>query len=73
MAPPALWWHRAHALAERERHNPFLADYLNARFSLERALVAALLHRRNTGRYPTITGPAQARIYELYSFASALV
>jgi hypothetical protein len=42
--PEDSWQHRARILADRERQNPFLEQYFDERYAIERCIVRALAH-----------------------------
>ncbi len=72
IAPKEAWRRRAQNLADRERQNPFLTDYLDERYTIERSLAWALAHRDQFGRFPPVRGPHGGRYFELYSFIHIL-
>ncbi len=57
----------------QEQKNPYLEEYFDDKFSLERALKHAITYRRATSRYPSLNGPGADQYYQLYSFAFAVV
>jgi hypothetical protein len=66
------WHRRAQDLAERERQNPFLTDYLDDRYAIERSLSRALEHLDRLGKFPPVRGARGAKYFELYSFIHTL-
>jgi hypothetical protein len=76
IAPKDAWCRRAQDLAERDRRNPFLTEYLDERYSIERSLARALVHENRFGKFPPIRGPVRGphvgRYFELYSFIHIL-
>src|SRR6516165_4159009 len=52
--PEASWQHRARFLADRERQNPFLEQYFDERYAIERCIVRALAHWRRWGTFPSV-------------------
>jgi hypothetical protein len=72
IAPENAWRRRAQVLADRDPQNPFLTEYFDERYAIERSLVRALDHRDASGRFPTVRGPQGRQYFELYSFIHAL-
>jgi hypothetical protein len=73
IAPWEWWRRRERELDAREQRNPYLAEYFDDKFPLERALTRAMAYRRATSRYPSINDSADVQYYQLYSFAFAVV
>jgi len=72
IAPKEAWRHRAQYLVARERENPFLKDYFDERYSIERSLARALEYQQHWGRFPPVRGTQAGRYFELYSFVHIL-
>jgi hypothetical protein len=72
IAPKEAWRHRAQYLVARERKNPFLKDYFDERYSIERSLARALEYHQHWGRFPPVRGAQAGRYFELYSFVHIL-
>lgn len=72
ICPTKAWLRRAEVLASQQRQNPFLAEYLDGRHSIERALVDALSYWGTWGRPPPVRGQEGMRYFELYSFVHIL-
>jgi hypothetical protein len=70
IASKEAWRHRAEYLIARERENPFLKDYFDERYSIERSLARALEYREQWGRFPPVRG--SHGYFELYSFVRIL-
>jgi hypothetical protein len=73
IAPWEWWRQRDKELRDRKRNNPYLADYYDERHFLERALVHAIQYNRATDTYPSLSGDAEIRYCQLYSFLQAVV
>jgi hypothetical protein len=68
--PEDSWQHRARILADRERQNPFLEQYFDERYAIERCIVRALAHWRQWGTFPSVRH--DGRYFQLYSFVHIL-
>jgi len=61
------WRRRAADLADRERQNPYLDDYFDERYTIERFLDRAMAQWLERSRLPPVRGPDGSRYYQLYS------
>jgi len=72
IAPLDLWRRRSDELKERARQNPFLEQYFDEKYSVERTFSRVVTYRKSTGRYPKISRTQDHEIFKLYGFANAL-
>lgn len=73
IAPWEWWRRREKELDARERKNPYLVEYFDDKFPLERALKRVVAYHRATSRYPSMAGSGEVQYYQLYSFSFAVV
>jgi hypothetical protein len=72
IAPSDAWRSRARELADRERQNPFLTEYFDERYTIERFIAPAFACWTQTRRFPSVRGPQGRQYFELYSFVHIL-
>jgi hypothetical protein len=69
VAPYKLWKHRWNEWAEQEKANPFLTDYLNTQFRIERSFEVTYEYYLSRHKVPELDPLG----YELFSFLALLV
>jgi hypothetical protein len=72
IVPQDAWERRAEILTHRECMNPFLSEYFDERYTIERFFARALDYRSRVGSFPPVTGPHGKQYFDLYSFVHIL-
>src|SRR5260370_7300038 len=72
IAPKEAWQRRAGHLDARGHQNPFLKEYFDEKYSIERSLARALHYQQVFGQFAPVRGAQAAQYYKLYSFVHIL-